>query len=72
MSNTTKVLLIIPPQKGDDIMSSADALRYEALSAEQDMLTSKLYTEFLTPLKRKTVFDKLDAIGRELARLRSK
>ena len=52
-------------------MSSADALRYETLSAEQDMLTSKLYTEFLTPLKRKTVFDKLDAIGRELARLRS-
>ena len=52
-------------------MSTVETLQYEALCAEQSLLTNKLYTEFLTPLKKKMVFDKLDTIGKELNKLRS-
>ena len=65
-----KVLLIIPPREGDDIMSSTDVLlRVEALLNERTSLSQQLMTGFLPPADKKQVFNRLDSIETELVQL---
>ena len=65
MSNTTKVLLIIPPQEGDDIMSHQENV--ERLLALRNQILTNLNDFTMKRSDYQNEVNRLAAVDRQLA-----